>query len=223
MSVDAKPFKAKTHRLIASRWPTIGVFDDCMDAEAVEAAIALETLTNDRLANVGILNAIPKDEWAVGPGATVAMAAFLHPNPGRFNSAEIGAWYAALDIQTAVAETMHHHERRLRASAAAFPALIQMRELVSSPAATLVDIRGEEEARSELYAGENYGASSAFGEAVRREGDDGIWYSSVRRSGGQNVVIYKPRLLVPVLQGDHYEYTWDAHGNSNAYKLTNVA
>lgn len=223
MSLDAKPFKAKTHRLIGSRWPTVGVFDDCMDPEAVEAAIALETLTNDRLTNVTVLNAIPKWDWAVGSGATVAMAAFLHPSPGRFNSVEIGAWYAALDVQTAVAETMHHHERRLRASAAAFPALIQMRELISSPEAKLVDIRGEQREQADLYAGEDYGASSAFGETVRREGGDGIWYSSVRRSEGQNVVIYKPRLLVPVLQGDHYEYTWDAQGNSNAYKLTNIA
>jgi hypothetical protein len=41
----------KTHRLIASRFPTVGVFDDLTsDPQDLRAAFLLESLTNDRLA-----------------------------------------------------------------------------------------------------------------------------------------------------------------------------
>jgi hypothetical protein len=40
-------FRAPTHRLIASRWPTVGVFDSVASADDLEAALLLESLTND--------------------------------------------------------------------------------------------------------------------------------------------------------------------------------
>jgi hypothetical protein len=58
---------------------------------------------------------------------------------------------------------------------------------------------------------------------MRREGESGIVYESVRRSGGTNVCIYRPSLVtLPVNQADHYEYRWDARGSVNVLKLTNV-
>ena len=60
----------------------------------------------------------------------------------RFNRETLGAWYAACDPATAIAETLYHHTRRLRASAGGFPNTIQMRELISTPTADLHDIRG---------------------------------------------------------------------------------
>ena len=47
--VATVPLRARTHRLIASRWPTIGVFDTVASAEDLEAALLLESLTNDRV------------------------------------------------------------------------------------------------------------------------------------------------------------------------------
>ena len=42
--------RARTHRLIASRWPTIGVFDAVASADDLEAALLLESLTDDHAA-----------------------------------------------------------------------------------------------------------------------------------------------------------------------------
>ncbi|NBC34842.1 MAG: RES domain-containing protein [Alphaproteobacteria bacterium] len=123
-------FHAPTHRLINSGYPTLGVFDDLVSPEDAEAAMELEGLTNDRLSGaLGRLEAIAPADRAFGQtGASMAMAAFLHPSPGggRFNTDRLGAWYAACDRQTAIAETLFHHERRLRTSAAVFPATIKM-------------------------------------------------------------------------------------------------
>ncbi len=223
------PFHRRTHRLIASRHPTIGVFDDLVDPADAEAAMELESLTNDRLTGaLGRLAAIPRTDWAVGQtGATLAMAAFLHPSPGggRFNSDGLGAWYASCDPDTAIDETLYHHTRRLRASDAGFPATIQMRELLSTPDCRLHDVRGRQSDRPELYDPDptHYGGSQRFGEELRRSRSDGILFDSVRRSGGENIAIFRPRLLVPVIQGDHYTYSWDGSGRHTVSRLTNVA
>lgn len=219
----------QTHRLIASRYPTVGVFDDLVDAADAEAAMRLESLTNDRMTGaLGRLAAIPAADRAQGEqGASLAMAAFLHPSPGggRFNRETLGAWYAACDPATAIAETLYHHTRRLRASAGGFPNTIQMRELISTPTAELHDIRGLQGERPELYDPDpaHYSASQAFGEGLRTAGADGILFASVRHSGGENVVLYKPRLAVPVIQGHHYDYCWDAAGEAVVLRLTAVA
>lgn len=212
----------RTHRLIASRWPTVGVFDDLVSTADAEAAMELEGATNDRLTGaLGRLKAIPEGDIAIGSGASIVMAAFLHGDAGRFNGANLGAWYASLDLPTAIAETVYHHDRRLRVSAGAFPTMIQMRELVSSPTANLIDLRRGAGQAPELYDPADYTRSQPFGEEARGRGMDGIWFKSVRATG-QNVVIYRPRLLVPVVQADHFEYAWDRGGAIEVKRLTSV-
>ena len=58
--------RRKTHRLIASKYPTVGVFDDLTsDPTDVRAAFILEALTNDRLAAQRI-NLLPDEEMIAG-------------------------------------------------------------------------------------------------------------------------------------------------------------
>jgi hypothetical protein len=220
-----------THRLIASRFPTIGVFDELsVDPEELAIAYLLESATNDRLGVVaGRLSTLASGEIIQGPGGTLVMAAFLHADEagGRFTNGRLGAWYASLDVDTAIAETVHHSTRRLNLSENAFPTNIQMRELVARIDCDLVDIRALRNARPELYDPDDYGASQAFGVALRwpQEGDGqtGIVYESVRRRGGTNVCVYRPSAVnLPVNQADHYEYRWDAKGIVSVLKLTNV-
>jgi len=53
--------RRKTHRLIASKYPTVGIFDDlASDPGDVRAAFILEALTNDRLATQRIA---PAGKW----------------------------------------------------------------------------------------------------------------------------------------------------------------
>jgi RES domain-containing protein len=219
-------FRTRTHRLIASRWPTIGVFDSVASADDLEAALLLETLTNDRVnKTLARLRQLDRAEWVIGqPGSTLVMAAFCHPAPGggRFNSETLGAWYCASEIETAIAETVYHHTRRLAHSAGGFRHVIQMRELISEIDAEVRELRGLRERHPELYDPESYAASQPFGEALRQARANGIVYASVRRPGGTNLVVYRPSLLPPVLQGDHFDYRWTGSPMPAVVKLTGV-
>jgi len=219
-------FRARTHRLIASRWPTIGVFDTVASADDLEAALLLASLTDDRVnETLTRLGRLDRSEWLTGgPGATLVMAAFCHPAPGggRFNSEALGAWYCATEIETAIAETVYHHTKRLAHSASGFRHVIQMRELVSAVDAEVCDIRGLRESDPELYDPESYAASQPFGEALRRAGANGIVYASVRRQSGTNLAVYRPSLLPPIAEGDHFDYRWTGSPTPAVAKLTDV-
>lgn len=221
-------FKATTHRLIASRFPTVGVFDDlAVNEDDLRAAFELEALTNDRLQGLSRLSKIPSGGLVSGPTATLVMAAFLHSDQrgGRFSDYRLGAWYAATEVATAIEETVYHHERRLRASSAGFPNRIQMRELVSYVDGVYLDIRGMESALPEIYSLTDYAASQAFVANLRWPfgAESGIVYDSVRRRGGINICIFEPADVgLPVVQGDHYEYVWDAVGQLDVLRLTAV-
>jgi RES domain len=220
--------RRKTHRLIASRYPTVGVFDDLTsDPDDLRAAFILEALTNDRLAQR--INLLPDSEIIAGPGATFVMAAFLHADEagGRFTDGRLGGWYAAFDLATAIAETLYHNTRRLRLSAGGFPNQIQIRELIAHINANLIDVRGLQKKRPDLYRDADYSASQAFAAKIRwpdsAPPENGVVFDSVRRKGGTNVCIFLPsKVPLPVTQGHHFAYRWDAAGQPTVMKLTNV-
>jgi hypothetical protein len=221
---------ARTARLISSRFPTIGIFDDIASNETeLRVAFTLEQMTNGRLQPLERLQAIPNGEIAAGPTAALAMAAFLHcsESGSRFNDGRLGAWYAATNIETAISETVYHNERRLRASASGFPNRIQMRELVVNLDIDLLDIRGLASTYPGLYHPTDYSASQAFGVQKRwpfaKESVDGLVYDSVRRAGGTNICLFRPTALpLPIIQGDHYDYVWDPAGNVKVIRLASV-
>ena len=216
---------ATTHRLIASRYPTVGIFDTVASPDDVAALFELEGWTSDRLsAELGRIDLVPRDEWVAGvPGATIIMAAFCYPSEdgSRFTDGEVGAWYCALDLDTAIAETVHHHTRRLL-KAGMLRARVQMRQLVASVDALFHDIRGQAQARAAIYDPNSYATAQAFGSKLRAGGSNGITYDSVRRAGGECLVIFRPKLLPAALQGDHFEYLWDGTPTPAVTRLTNA-
>jgi hypothetical protein len=223
--------RENTHRLIASRHPAVGAFDDiAADKEDLAVAFLLESVTNDRLAMLSRrLSLLPSHEIVQGPGATMIMASFLHADEagGRFTDGRLGAWYASFDVETAIAETLYHSTRRLRCSERGFPSSIQMRELTVRTECELVDIRGQKETRAELYDLNDYAVAQSFGIELRwpasGAGENGLVYDSVRRAGGTNACVYRPSLIIlPVDQADHYEYRWDFSGRASVLKLTDV-
>jgi hypothetical protein len=231
MSESRAAIRADTHRLIASRYPTVGIFDDLkLSPDEIAVAFVLESLTNDRLTSIsGRLQLLPASEILQGATANMVMAAFLHAdeNGGRFTDGRLGGWYAAFEIETAIAETVHHNTRRLQLSDGAFPSTIQMRQLIAGIDCSLIDVRGQQKARPELYEVANYSKSQAFGVSLRwpksGNGENGIVYDSVRRDGGTNVCVFRPSLIsLPVVQGDHYQYNWDNKGNVSVSKLANI-
>ena len=220
-----------THRLINSRWPSVGLFDELADDEAeLRILFDLEMMTNPRnqIAS-GRLALIPDSGLLVGPTANMAMAAFVHchDDGARFNSAKLGAWYAALDIETAIEETVYHLTKRLQLSEGGFPQQMQMRELITTVCEALLDLCGEQDNRPDLYAPADYTDSQAYSDSVRwplrQDGAAGIRYDSVRRAGGINVCVFKPQALtLPITQGGHYQYDWNIKGKVSIAKLTEI-
>ena len=201
------------YRLVPSQFPPIGVFDSLSSPDDAINAMKLESLTNDRL-QLPLRRArlLAKEDWLLGvPGATVVMASFLHASPdgGRFTKGELGAWYAARSRNTAIAETVYHQTKRIKASTGLqMHATIAMRELTHHLDARLVDVRGTSVRHPEFYDADSYEKSQPFGERARTSGASGIIYDSVRHEAGTCLVIYKPRIIPPVKQGVHLEYRW---------------
>ena len=181
----------------------------------------IEGLTNDRLREeVGDLKLVPDKDRIFGPCTTPIMAAFTHLNPegSRFSDGSYGVYYAAKKIDTAIAETIFHRERFLRATKE-LPIETDMRSYASDLNDQFHDIRGQKEARPELYNPDprRYGPAQSFADSLRAEGSNGIVYESVRDAGGECIAVFRPRLLAPVVQGAHYCFVWDGESIAEIY------
>lgn len=208
-------------RLVPSRFPPVGLFDRVASAGDLDTVLDIEGLTNDRLREeVGDLKLVPDKDRIFGPCTTPIMAAFTHLNPegSRFSDGSYGVYYAAKKIDTAIAETIFHRERFLRATKE-LPIETDMRSYASDLNDQFHDIRGQKEARPELYNPDprRYGPAQSFADSLRAEGSNGIVYESVRDAGGECIAVFRPRLLAPVVQGAHYCFVWDGESIAEIY------
>ena len=93
------------HRLIASRFPTVGLYDEIASPDDLEVVFAIEALTNPRMRQeLQQISLVPPADRVTGPGATLIMTAFTHLNPlgSRFSDGSWGVYYAAESLDTAV-------------------------------------------------------------------------------------------------------------------------
>ena len=156
----------RTSRLIASRYPTVGVFDRVASPADLDALFELEGWTNDRLSHeLGLLSYIPRDEWITGPMASVVMAAFCHPHPGgaRFSSATRGAWYAARTFATALAESVHRRTQEL-IEVGTLDLRVEMRLYHADFSADFHDVRRRTPTFTRLHHPSSYVASQHLAE-----------------------------------------------------------
>lgn len=192
------------HRLIPSQFPPIGLFDTVTRAADLEAVMDLVGWTNDRLVAERLAR-LPRAEWVFGrPNASIVMAAFLHaPVAGaRFSGPELGAWYAAARIETAIAEVGHHLRRE--AFARRQPAASRRyRAYRCRLEGSYRDIAGSHD--QALYDRSSYEASQLFGETLRAAGEDGIVYDSLRHAGGLAICAYRPSKVLDVIQAEHVD------------------
>lgn len=199
------PAPQPSHRLIPSHFPPIGLFDTVATAADAEAVMELAGWTNDRLVRQRLAR-LPQGEWVFGrPNSSIVMAAFLHaaPSGSRFNGADLGAWYAAATLTTALAEVGHHLRREALARGLETTQRT-FRSYTARLAGSYRDIRGS---APELHASDSYAAGQAFGEELRAAGEDGVLYDSVRHRGGSNVCAYRPSKVLDVVQAEHLEVT----------------
>ena len=198
-------------RLIESRYPPIDLFEDLADPEDWELLAAAEAKTNPRIAEtIGNLDLVPTERRVAGAGASYVMAPFTHcspDRPGRFHDGHFGAYYAARDFETAIAEVTHHQAQRLSDSREEPGWISDVRELVGRVQAELADIRGA--GFETLLAPDDYAPSQAFARRQRDRGDNGVIYPSVRNVGGECGAAFWPHVVSRPVQRRHFRYHWD--------------
>ena len=208
------------HRLIASRFPTVGVYDKVADAADLDVVFAIEALTNPRVRQeLGQLSLVPPADRVAGPGATLIMAAFTHLNPlgSRFSDGSWGVYYAADSLDTAVAEVSHHRGQFLaRTAEAAID--IDLRWLHADLMDKLHDLRGQGASMPGVYDPDRYGESQDLGRALRSQGSPGIVYDSVRRPLGQCAAVFKPKTLSNAKTVGHIGLHWDGRAISHWFE-----
>lgn len=198
-------------RIIRSVYPPIDLFEDIADPADWPLLIAAEQKTNPRLMdNVGALDLVPPERRVGGPGASYLMAPFTHispDRPSRFTAGHFGVLYVADRFETALSETIHHHERFMARTSEPAGWASQFREIVLDVHADAHDLRDETACAEALS--EDYSASQALGATLRQAGADAILYPSRRHRGGECVALFHPDLASNPHQGRHLDYHWD--------------
>lgn len=208
------------HRLIATRFPTVGLYDQVAAPEDLDVVFAIEALTNPRVRQeLGQLSLVPPADRVAGPGSTLIMAAFTHLNPlgSRFSDGTWGVYYAADTLETAVAEVSHHRGAFL-ARTAEEAIDIDLRWIQADLMDRLHDLRGQGGELPEIYDPYRYGASQDLGRAMRALGSQGLVYDSVRRPQGQCVAVFKPKALSNARAAGHIGMHWDGRAISHWFE-----
>ncbi|PIE40573.1 MAG: hypothetical protein CSA49_07735 [Gammaproteobacteria bacterium] len=196
-----------TYRLIPSHFPPIALFENLLDPAELDAAYALESLTNDRLQDeVGNIALIPPEDRVTGSGTTAIMAAFTHVGvESRFTKGRFGVYYAGLDLDTAMAESKFSRARFMSATNEA-PQVLTMRCYHCVVNADLVDVRDDRK----VHEPDSFIYAQALAEKLKRQNEQGILYRSVRHPGGQCIAALRPSALTPpAIQAGHYQFYWD--------------
>lgn len=194
--------------MVPSRFPPVGLFDRVADAADLDAVAQIEGLTNPRLREeLGQLELVPRLRRVSGDGATPIMAAFTHLNPlgSRFSDGSYGVLYAAHEESTAIAETVYHREKFLRATLEP-PLHLEMRCYRTGIRGKLHDLRA---GHASAHDPDSYVASQALARRLRDTGSDGVVFRSVRRPGGECAAAFYPDVVKPHVQTRHYQYVWD--------------
>lgn len=145
------------------------------------------------------------------PHARFINASFAYSKPlqpNRFNSANRGAWYAALSVETCLAEVGFHLTRML-AETEVFEATVEYAEMFCGMAGDFFDLRQRPE-HPALGAdtAQSYPIGNALAEEARAEGLNGIIYPSVRHRGGTCLAALRPAAVQSVRQGAVYRMVW---------------
>ena len=200
-----------SHRLIPSRFPTVGLYERIADPADIDVVFAIEALTNPRIRDeIGQLQLVPPDERVSGAGSTMIMAAFTHLNPegSRFSDGSYGVYYAAHALETAIAEVSHH--RAVFLARTAEPAIdVDMRLITAHLDAPLHDLRDLGRRGAALFQPDRYDAPQRLGRRLREAGSWGVQFPSVRHASGLCVGVFRPKALRHAKSGTHIALHWD--------------
>lgn len=204
----------RTIRLVASARLREAVLAPLADDLAeLDLLAEIEAATSGRLiAEERGLGALGPDELVHGvPHARFINASFAYAKPRepmRFSPANRGAWYAALALETCIAEVGHHLTRAL-ADAGDFNAVVEYGEMLASMAGVFIDLRERSDHPAlDPDPARGYPAGNAVAAQGRAEGHNGIIYPSVRHAGGTCIAALWPNVVQSVAQGAMVRLTW---------------
>jgi hypothetical protein len=205
---------ARTVRLVSSARLRQAVLTPLADtADELSLIAEIEAATSGRLiAEERGLGALAANELVHGiPHARFINASFAYGKPRqptRFSPANRGAWYAALAVETCIAEVGHHMTKALE-DAGDFNAVVEYGEMLASMSGLFVDLRKIPDHPSlDPDPAVGYPAGNAIAGLARAEGRNGIIYPSVRHLTGTCIVALWPNVVQSVVQGAMYRLTW---------------
>jgi hypothetical protein len=190
--------------------PLVDSEDELALLGEIEGATSARLLAQDR----GISGLAANELVYDVPHAHFINASFAYARPqqpNRFNGANRGAWYAALALETCLAEVGFHLTNAL-ADAGDFNAVVEYAEMFCSLAGDFLDLR-QRPRHPSLGAdiATAYPLGNALAARARAEGLNGIIYPSVRHPGGTCLVALRPAAVQSVRQGDVYRMIWRGH------------
>lgn len=218
MSVDGVPVVTeafpRTVRLVATARLRAAVLAPLVDGDDELALLAeIEGATNTRLVaqDRGISGLAANELVYDVPHAHFINASFAYAKPqqpNRFNGADRGAWYAALDVATCLREVGYHLTNAL-ADAGDYNTTVDYAEMFCSLAGEFLDLRQVPDHPSlDPDKARAYPLGNALAESARAAGLNGIIYPSVRHAGGTCLVALRPAAVQSVRQGAVYRMIW---------------
>jgi RES domain-containing protein len=203
----------RTVRLVSSARLRDPVLLGLADADDQAALAEIEGATSGRLvAEARGLGDVSPHELVHGvPHTAHINAAFAYARPralNRFNGPDRGAWYAALDVETCLAEVAFHLTRFL-ADTGVYEAVVDYAELFASFAGMFLDLRdAPTHPALDPDPARGYPAGNRLAGAALAQGLNGILYPSVRHAGGTCIAALVPHAVQSVAQGDMWRLVW---------------
>jgi len=196
-------------RLVATARLRDPILLDLVPRSMLDDLAEIEGATSARLHEQRVAAAAyPSDR----PHAAFVNAAFAYFRPremNRFNGSDRGAWYAALAVETSLAEVSHHLRRELD-RVGSYRAVVDYAEIWASFAGAFVDLRDVWPRPLCLHPEPaiGYPAGNLVAAEAAAAGHNGIIYPSVRHTGGTCLVALWPHAVQSVAQGEIWRIVW---------------
>lgn len=206
--------KEKSIRLVSSARARDSVLKALVDETEFDILAQIEGATSTRLKAQGRgIDGLDPKELVFGVSCeTFINASFAYSKPlelNRFNGPTRGAWYAALEVETCIAEVKFHITEFLYESGK-FKTKVQYAELFASLAGEYLDLFATPD-HAALHENPNisYPVGNQIAEYALAQKLNGIVYPSVRKSGGTCFAVLRPSAVQSVTQGGLWNFEWN--------------
>ncbi len=216
-----------THRLVPSKYSTGSVLESLpLSGDVLSDLSELDAATNEReVAERGGCTGIGPNELLFGvPQAQIVNGAFCHSGPfgGRFHGPRRGAWYAAFDLETAIAEVSFHKRRFLQEARMGGEHDFEYVDFLADFLGEFhhLDKRELDSCLKPAPVPQCYAASQALASSLLYAGSSGIVYRSVRRSSGTCIACFRPALVFHPRRSGTYVLTLQTNIAAVSFKET---